>query len=250
MDEHRETYAERMDDYEQFIDAKLNRLARKVPTIEAMGDRVQNMTTEDWARAATTAYRNIKYDMKHITVLNGATGLPINNATITVYENDWYAFSGANGTADFTFYTNVNGTTTEEGKFDKQEYYYFNVSAPGMVSNNSNNFWNSDNYGQIEDTYYVFPVPSTIAVNLTWSNARDFDFSVVASDYDNFYRNADRMAAPGGETYTMSALHGSEYLIAYAYFFSNEVTFGTANPTVTFSANGVVYDTVAFADIN
>jgi len=145
----------------------------------------------------------------------------------------------------------VNGTATEEGKFDKQEYYYFNVSAPGFISNNSNNFWNSDNYGQIEDTYYIFPVPvlpPTIAVSLTWTNARDFDFSVVASDYDMFYRNADRMAAPGGETYTMSALHGSEQLIAYAYFFSNDVSFTSANPTVTFTANDVVYNTVAFND--
>jgi len=117
------------------------------------------------------------------------------------------------------------------------------------VSNTSNNFWNNENYGQIEDTYFLTPVPrvpDSIAVNLTWTTARDFDFYVAASDYDSFYRNADRTSAPGGEVYTMSALHGGETLLAYAYFFSNDVSFAVANPTVTFTANGVVYDTVSY----
>ena len=81
---------------------------------------------------------------------------------------------------------------------------------------------------------------------MTWTTGRDFDFYVVASDYDNFYRNADRISAPGGETYTLNSLHGGETLLAYAYFFSYDVSFQTANPTVTFTADGVVYDTVSY----
>jgi len=54
------------------------------------------------------------------------------------------------------------------------------------------------------------------------------------------------MSAPGGEIFTLSNLHGGETLLAYAYFFSNDVSFTTANPTVTFTADGVVYDTVSY----
>lgn len=82
---------------------------------------------------------------------------------------------------------------------------------------------------------------------MTWTTARDFDFYVVASDSDYLYRNADRMSAPGGETYTMSALHGNEMLLAYAYFFSNDVTMSTAAPTVTFSYGETTFDTVSYS---
>jgi hypothetical protein len=85
---------------------------------------------------------------------------------------------------------------------------------------------------------------------LTWTNARDFDFYVVASDNDYFYRNADRMSAPGGETYTLNTLHGGETLLAYAYFFSNEVTLSTASPTVTLAADGTIYDTITYSGEN
>ncbi len=245
---------ERHDNVESIVDAHIANFTRRIPAIEAYGnaysERVKNMTTEDWARAAATAYRNIKYDTKTITVLNAETGLPIEGASVQVYENDWYSYRYNPSAANYTLYTNANGTTTEEGNFKRDEYYYFNVSAPGMVSNTSDNFWPEES-GSIEETYILTPVPSTpasIEVELTWTTARDFDFSVVATDYDSFSRNADRMSAPGGEMYTMSALHGSETLLAYAYFFSNDVTFSTANPTVTFKSNGVVYDTVSYND--
>lgn len=81
---------------------------------------------------------------------------------------------------------------------------------------------------------------------MTWSNARDFDFYVVASDSDYLYRNADRYSAPGGETYTLNNLHGNETLLAYAYFYSNEVELSVANPTVTFADNYSTYATVSF----
>lgn len=146
----------------------------------------------------------------------------------------------------FDSFTDSTGLSTDETRFDREAYYYFNVSYPGYTSNNSDNWYNPDNYGQIEDEYTLFPIPNVITVNLTWSNARDFDFYVIASDNDYFYRNADRMTAPGGETYTLSSLHGGETLLAYAYFFSNEVSLSTANPTVTFAADGTVYDIVSF----
>ena len=130
---------------------------------------------------------------------------------------------------------------------DKEGFYYFYISADGFnaISSYDTTTYSYDNF--IDSTYYYLnPTPVPITVNLTWSNARDFDFSVAASDYDYFYRNADRTTAPGGESYTLNNLHGGETLIAYAYFFSNEVAMSTAAPTVTFTYNGTVFDTVTF----
>jgi len=126
-----------MENYERLVDSKLNKLARKVPVIDAIGERAQNMTTEDWARAAAQAYKNLKYDIKHINVINGATGEPIEDATIQVYENDWYSFYYNATNVDEVFTTDVNGTTTEEGKFERDLYYYVNVTAPGFSSNST-----------------------------------------------------------------------------------------------------------------
>jgi hypothetical protein len=48
------------------IDAKLDKLAAKVPVFEAIEGRVENMTTRDIGQALGRAYINHKYDIKNI----------------------------------------------------------------------------------------------------------------------------------------------------------------------------------------
>lgn len=115
------------------------------------------MTAQEIGRSVANAYINSKYDIKNITVYNAATGLPLEGASVDIYA-DWYSFNSNNDTT-FAFVTDSNGETSKT-RLDKEAYYYYSVSYPGFTSNNSNNFYNADNYGQVEDEYYLYPIPS------------------------------------------------------------------------------------------
>lgn len=91
-------------------------------------DFLENRTLSEIADDATTAYINSQYTFVTTTVYDGNTGLPIEGASVQVY-NDWSAFYYEYSPEYFSV-TDFDGTT-DEFQLEQDAYFYTSVSAPG-----------------------------------------------------------------------------------------------------------------------
>ncbi len=78
--------------------------------MEAIIDSLENRTLSEIADEVTTAYINSKYDFTTVTVYDANTGLPINNASVAVYDSYYNAYYYPTETT-FQEYTSGEGFT-------------------------------------------------------------------------------------------------------------------------------------------
>jgi len=84
-----EQVQETFEDSQERVTRKINRKIEKLSELEDLIDSLENRTLSEIADEVTTAYMNSKYDFTTVTVYDANTGLPINNATVSIY-NSYY----------------------------------------------------------------------------------------------------------------------------------------------------------------
>jgi hypothetical protein len=177
------------------MERKINSKIDKLEGFESVLDNFENKTMGD---VISRAIENSKYQIEYIEVTDSRTGEPIEGATVQIYDDSWNYYYYPSS-PNYTYSIGSDGLS-EKTRIERGPYYYFNVSAPGYSSNTSDYYYTN---GQIMDSYILTPLPEYMYVQLNWTNARDFDFSILSSDYDTLYKNRDIMAAPGGELFTI-----------------------------------------------
>jgi len=136
----------------------MERLAELESLVEAM----ENRTLSEIADDITTAYINSQYTFTTVTVYDANTGLPINNATVTVYDSYYNAYYYPTETT-FVEITSEQGETSEL-QLDNESEYYVTVSAHGYLTQTTTS-------GSVNDTFYMLTTPPTMRFVNTWTSA-------------------------------------------------------------------------------